>query len=466
MNTLIRLLVILSMPTLALGQGYKISMRVEGLKDTVCYLGHYYGNKQYVMDTVNVDSEGRFVFEGEEDLPGGIYLAVMPGKQYFEFIVTEQKFSMSTTKANVVKNMTVKDSYENERFYKYLKFMVEKQKEIDPIKKDLEKAKEDGKSTKKLESQLKKINEEVQQYKLDEIKNHPNAFISKVFIASRDVEVPDPPKDKSGQIDSTWRYRYYKEHYLDNIDFSDDRLLRTPIFHEKLETYITKITMQMPDSIIKEADRLVARARANNEVFKYVVHFITNHYERSKYMGMDAVFVHMALNYYNKEDAFWVSDAQLVKIKDRATTLNRLLIGKVAPNILMKDLDGKYETLHEVDAKYTLLVFWDPDCGHCKKAMPKIKATYEKFKGDGLKIFAVCTETEEEKWKNYIEEKGLMEWTHVADLELKNPFRAVYDISATPKLFLLDEKKVIIAKQLDAEQLDEFLMNLLKKKDQ
>ena len=74
--------------------GYDIKIRIVGLKDTVCYLGNHYGDKQYIRDTVRIDHNGWAEFNGKEELPGGIYLVVMPNKTYFEILVTAevQKF--------------------------------------------------------------------------------------------------------------------------------------------------------------------------------------------------------------------------------------------------------------------------------------------------------------------------------------------------------------------------------------
>lgn len=49
--------------------GYEIKVRLNGLKDTICYLGNHFGDKQYVKDTVRVDHDGWAVFKGNEPLP-------------------------------------------------------------------------------------------------------------------------------------------------------------------------------------------------------------------------------------------------------------------------------------------------------------------------------------------------------------------------------------------------------------
>lgn len=444
-------------------KNYNVKIQVHGLKDSTVYLANYYGDKQYIQDTAKADGQGKFSFSGKELPGGGIYLVVLPGKKYFEFIFVEPSFSLETDTADYVKNMKVKGSEENKLFFEYLKFISQKQKETQPLRAAYERLK-DNKEKKDsiaiIRERLTAIDKEVKDYKLNFMKNHSSRFLAKIFKASQEPEIPEAPKLPNGKIDSTFAFRYYKAHFLDSVDFSDDRLLRTPVLHGKIEQYIKKLTVQVPDSINAAADYLVSKARANKEVFKYVVHYITNTYETSGIMGMDAVFVHMAEKYYTYDQAYWVDSTNIYKIGARAKTLKPLLIGKKAPALVLKDDKDVYRSLYDVKAKYTILLFWDPDCGHCKKVMPKVQELYHKVKSKGVEVYAVCTEVEKEKWLKYIEENKL-DWINVADTELQNHFRAVYDITSTPQLYLLDQNKIIKAKKLDIEQLGDYLEKLL-----
>jgi thiol-disulfide isomerase/thioredoxin len=304
---------------------------------------------------------------------------------------------------------------------------------------------------------MAKVDTSVFDYRAEFMKKHPDVLITKVLKASDEIKTPEPPLKSDGTIDSAYVFYWYKEHFFDNIDLKDDRMLRTPVFHPKLEQYMTKLTIQIPDSINKAADGLIARLNPGSEMFKYVVWWITNHYETSKIMGMDAVFVHMVRNYYTKEKAFWVDDTQLYKIQDRANVLEPILLGKKVKNLIMADSSGKYHALYDVKAKYTILYFWDPDCGHCQKVTPHLKEIMDSFKGESIQVYAVCTEVEMDKWKKFIQEKNLGGWIHVADPQLKNNFRHDFDIQSTPQIFLLNEKKEILAKKIEADTLEDIL---------
>jgi thiol-disulfide isomerase/thioredoxin len=442
---------------------YELTFKITGLKDSMVYLANYYGEKQYLKDSTHADANGNVVFKGAEKLPGGIYLFVFPGKTYFEILLDkEQIFSMECTMTNVIESMKVKGSEDNRLFYEYLRFIQERSKEVEPLKTQRKALQDQNLPIDSVEAHIKRVDKAVVDYKLDFINKYPDRFLSSIFNASQDPTVPELPLKADGTRDSSFAYYYYRDHYFDKINLSDERLLRSPIYFSKLSYFMKHLVINIPDSIYPVTDSLVKWASGNKETFKYMVWYLTNTYETSNIMGMEAVFVHLVKSHYTKEKAFWVDDATLYKIQDRAKILEPLLLGKVARNLILPDSNGVYQALHTVNAPFTILYFWDPDCGHCKKVTPKVKAYYDKVKAKGIKVFAVCTEVEMKKWKDYIKENNL-DWINVADPELRNNFRHDFDIQTTPQIFILDKDKKILARKLDEESMEKILDKELEK---
>lgn len=429
---------------------YQFKGNIKGIQDTTCMLAYYYSDKQFARDTAEIDSKGNFVFEGDEVLKGGIYMVVFPEGNYFEMIVSEQKFSFESDISNLIENMQFSNSTENTLFYEYLQFVNKKGSELKGQQDKMSIASADEKIG--IEGIIQSINEEVNNYRLSFVQKHPDAFISKVINASREITVPDAPMLPSGRLDSTFQFKYYKAHFFDHFDFSDERMLRTPIFQNKINTYLENLTVKHPDSICVSIDYIIEKGRANKEVFQYLVSSLTSKYERSKIMGMEKVFVHMVDTYYKTDQCWWVDETQMFKITDRSETIKPLMIGEIAPEIILKDSAEIRHSLHALESDFTMILFWDPDCGHCKKEMPKIKEQYETLKSEGIKVsvYAICTEADIEKWKEYIRENDLGDWIHLADPHLGEDkevtywFRSLYDINATPKTYILDKEKRIL----------------------
>jgi len=437
-------------------KGCNIKITSKGLKEgSMCLLACYYGDKNYIKDSAKANAKGEVIFTSTEKYDQGIYLFVPPNKKYFDFVMdAEQNFSLETDTVDYIKNMKVKGSDENKYFYEYNVFMGQKQKQIEPLRDQYKRVKDNKDSAKIVADKIAVIDKEVVDYKNNFIKNHPTTFVSKIFRAMEEPIVPEAPILSNGRKDSTFAYRYYKSHFFDNIDFSDDRLLRTPIFHNKIKQYLDKLTPQTPDSINVSTDLVIEKGRANEEVFKYLVNWITYTYESSKIMGMDAVFVHLVNRYHSKKQTPWIDSTQLYKVINRAYILEPLLIGKKAPAIVMQDTLGKQIALYDVKARYTILLFWDQGCGHCKKEMPKMVELYKKLKSQGVQVYAVETEDNVKEWKKFIKEQKL-EFINIyqPDQYKRAVTKKIYDIYSTPVIYLLDENKIIKAKRIDAEQL-------------
>jgi len=274
----------------------------------------------------------------------------------------------------------------------------------------------------------------------------------------KDPVLPEAPIKPDGKRDSLYLYRWYKEHYWDNIALNDDGLLRTPFFHNKIVTYFDRMVVQDPDSISAEADRMIERVRPNKEMFKYFIWYLTNWSETSKIMNFDKIFVHMVDTYYVTNQAYWVNPTVLENLVKKAKKLKPILIGQTAPNMVMLDTNLRPLALNAIRAKYTIIYFWDPECSHCKLESPKLTAFYAKQKDSlGLEVFAVCSDTNMVKMKDYIK-KNKFKWLNVnGPRTLTGNYHDQYDIFSTPVIYLLDEKKTIIAKRLGVDQLQEFI---------
>jgi len=443
---------------------YEIKIKINGLPDTTFYLANFYAKNQYYKDTARSDKKGLMVFSGEEELEEGMYSLVLGDRKIMDLFVIEKFMSFETDTIETVRSMKIKGSKENSLFYEYMNYLKEKEIAAGPIQKELKD--EDEEVVKEAREKLGVIDTDVTAYVKNFIEVNSDYFVSKFLNGMREVEIPEAPKDEEGNItDSLFQYRYFREHFFDNIDFSDARYLRTPVYHQKLSAWITKYTYQVPDSLYSAIDFVVNKSRANEELFRYTVSWITNNYETSKIMGMDAIFVHMAENYYMTDEVDWIDSTKKSKIDKRYKTLKPLLIGKIAPNIVLQDTtEVIWHNLHKLEAEYTLVYIWSPTCGHCKKITPKMHDLYLKFQDHGFKVYAVGTEFKNKEWKKYIRDHNLT-WLNVSDNE-DNPnnikdyplnFRTNYDVFSTPKIYLLDKDKKIVAKKIEHVQLDEFL---------
>lgn len=438
-------------------EGHRIIIEIKGKSDTECFLAYHFGNRQYLKDTAFVSTDGRAVFEGSERLVPGIYLLVLDDDRNFEIIIDDnQSFSVLVDPDDMIGSAQFDNSPDNEMFYYYIRFLGERSKERRMLEEELNQAETGPARQAAIREELGSLDQAVNEKQNQVIAADPDALLALIIKAQRDPELPDPPLMPDGTPDREWMYQKYKNNFFNNIDFSDDRILQTPVYHARLRTFFNNVLIQHPDSVMREADRIVDKARENKEMFKYTIWFITNNAESSPMMGMDAVFVHMVENYYMTGEVDWLDEERKQRIINRAMEMKPLLLGEVAPDITVYDPEGKPVVLHDVEAEYLVLYFWDSECGFCRQATPHIKRAYENLQDEGVVVFSLNTEADRDKWLGVIADYQ-HDWIHVNDVRNRSGFRDKYAIYAIPQLFILDADKRILAKDIGAEHLEQFI---------
>lgn len=471
-----------------------LKFNIEGVKDTTVFLVKYKGSKLYYADTANLVN-GVVTFDGSKQKAGMLGL-LFPGQKLMEFIYNNEDVIISAKIPDFVGTTVVKKSEENKIFNAYVQYISNQKKQAQKLSAELKNLDKESEVYKNKEAELNAISKEVVAYQKDLVKNHSDMLVGKMINMTLEVEIPDAPVDENGkQLDSNFNYHYFRDHYFDHVDFSNDGLVNTPVFGNKIEYYFSnKMLLQHWDTILKYAYRLIDPLDPKSNAFEYTVSYVTSTFGNSQIMGMDKVFVMMADKYYcsRNEDgsspAHWMTEEKLDELCENVQVQKNLVMGIVPPNIILPDTTDKpwnqlnWLNLHELDAEYTILYFWDPECGHCKKITPKLAKLYdEKFKERGIEVFAVGSATGDkyEKWKAFIR-NNKMNFINVAVTETilkvgKDDARKLipkyttlesmnvhltYDIYSTPQIYVLDKNKKIIAKRLTISQLEEMLDRL------
>ncbi|TNF50359.1 MAG: DUF5106 domain-containing protein [Bacteroidetes bacterium] len=454
--------------------GQQIEIKIKDQKDTTAFMVNYFGKGTYYADTA-MFKKGKIRFDMTDHNPGmfGLYI---PGRPVLDFLYNGQSFSIETDLSEVLNETKFKNSKDNQVYYHYLS--------------ELQRLKSMADSSNQEDAQ--KFHDCFKGYCDSLIKANQDLFVSKVLTMYTDVKIPDSleqiPVEEMPAMD---RFSYYRDHYWDRVDFNDDRLVRTKGFHPLLEYYFSNSMMiQHWDTVCNYAIKLCDQLPKGSETFQYCVSWITSHYEKSEIMGMDKVFVTMAEHYYcNSTDqeetfAFWMTQSEkdknrLSELCEKVAVQRNLVLGVRPPNIILPDsTDQQWIDFYSLTNDYTVLYFWDPECGHCKKMTPALQHLYSsKLKSNGVEIFAVGKAVGEDflKWKEFIRSNHL-EFINVAvtdqlykqalenarsivprytTLESLN-YHQTYDIYSTPKIWVLDKEKKIIAKGLSIEQLDSF----------
>jgi thiol-disulfide isomerase/thioredoxin len=452
---------------------YNIRFKVKGLKpgETVYLADHHIGGK-YLRDTTVVDKKGIATFDGTKILQRGMYLFVLPEKKdYFEFLVDDdQDFTISTDTSYYehlyYKKMKVEGSEENQRFVEYQlgkSGIVEKIIEIDQQLK----ADSSDENYAKLNPLRNEYLDNKNKFDSIFIAKNPSSMLARFLNSMIPVRIPETPTLADGSKDSTFAYRYYRAHYWDNVDLNEDALVRMPVnsLKQKLDAFFDKVIVPDADTCIQACNFLLEKTRNSIENEKYVIWYLTNRFESSNIMGLDKAFVYMAISQYCQGRAWWVDSALVKSMCDNAYRRQTSLIGEKGADMQLKNQDSVWINTNSIKGPYTILMFWDPTCGHCKEIMPKVAKLYERNKSKGWKVITLSSGDKKKEWYDYLaKHPEISEFTNLIRGEVMSQKYAdalsSYYVISSPTLYILDENKKIVANRIDVDKIEEFIAHL------
>jgi hypothetical protein len=449
--------------------GHRIQITLKPFSNSKVYLGYYYGKVKALADSAMLDASGKGSFSGTEKLPGGVYFIVSPSRVIlFELLIDkDQSFSVTADTTALPASVVFSGSPENILFQSYTRYTNKTGGEIMTAQKELATARSKADSA-RLTENIRKGNLDIQHYREELSAKYPASLLATLFHALKEPVVP--PAEAAAHAarhDSLFAYHYFKAHYWDSVSFTDERLLRTPIFEPRLDKYFSNLVPPQADSIEREADKMLLDSRTNKTMFQYLLVYFVQKYVNPVYMGQDAVFVHLFEKYINTGQADFFTEKYRQFLNNRAYSLMANLIGEPAANLEMVDTLDKSSPLYSVNAPFIVICFWDPTCSHCKEIVPKVDSIFQaKWKKEGVKLYGVMVDGGKEAWMQFIRDHNLRDWIHVYETKSRQDsveaagqpgYKQLYDVYQTPILYLLDKDKRIIAKKLSYQQFDDVI---------
>lgn len=442
-----------------------IDINVDNYPGDTMILGYYLADKLLVQDTLfQQDSIGHFVYQRDSLLSPGLYILVsVPQGLFYQFIMEpdDQVFKLRAD-AGRENSISFEGSEDNELFTDYMLFLADSRMGIQNIDNALQTSDSSMVSIiDQLQQDKQMINDQVADVQRQIVENYPNTITALLIRANLPFEFAEFEGTEE-EIDQQ-RYLYYKMHYFDNVDLAHPAILRTPIIHDRVNFYLENLTPREPDSITVSVDYLLGKMEAQEETFRYYLSYLISQYANSKYIGMETVYVHLALNYYGKGKASWVTKENLDEIVDNAKKLEPVLIGKDAPDFVIQKEDGSPISLADLNTDYSVIVFWRPECGFCAKAMPFVVEFQEKWK-EKVQVLTICTRTGKEYdscWED-VKAKNMESLINAGDQYNRSRVMSLYNAVNTPLIYILDKDHKIKLRKVPAENLNAIMEELIK----
>lgn len=451
---------VLFFPVLAFSQNFRLEVELKSAGGKEVFLTNYYLGNIYAKDTIRLDEQGRGVFDADSLLPQGLYKIYLDENNHFDFLLgNDQQFVLKNTSFNS-SSVQVTGSEETKAFFEYTAFLGNLQQKSAGVRKQMETASTEEKE--QLQEKLAGFTRQLHTY-WDKLENDfPESFLVKFvkanYVPSLDISTLPEPIQHNDSLLLLARFYHQQKHFWDNFDYTDDRFLYTPFFKQKLETWFTKVLYQNYDSVKVPVFNFIEEVKPQPRIFQFATSFFLNSSINSTIMGMDALFVDLAKNYYLSGEAFWASEESLEKIRENVLFTENNLIGKTAPDLTLESFDGEYVNLHQVPARFTLVLIYEPNCSHCRTFVPELYSeVFQPFQHKGLEVFAIYSMDNKQEWSDFLTEYKLFDWINVWDEHHVSRFKILYDGRKTPGIYVLDENKTIVAKKMAVEQLKLFL---------
>ena len=351
------------------------------------------GNVVPIDSLFSTTNEFHYTFAKNASHPG-FYRLNISSTKWMDFIIDNEDVFLSTAADNITDSMNVISSESNKLYYEYIKQNKQHLHFVNIT------------SQKKIKS----------------------------FVA-RYIKTVQLPAD------------YQESHFLDYIDFDDDDLLYSDAFSVVTLNYIAlfKNRQMSKELLTKEyiiaVDTILNKAKVNQLVYQYITQCLIDKFRE---LGVSKVIDYIVDHYVIKDDL--CLDEQLPSsIQQRIDQSKSFLVGVKVPQIIIPDSTGNEIDLKDINSENTLILFYTSWCPHCQRILPDINDLYINQKEMKLKIFAVSLDTNKSDWLNYIR-KNNYNWINVSDFKGGHG-KAVrdYKIYATPSMFLVNNKKELIA---------------------
>ncbi len=419
----------------------RIEVTIGGAAGDTILLANYYGNQLFYNDTAVADANGLAVFARKGGYLPGLYV-VLPGSGRIPVVVNEPVTKLATQAADPLGALRVLEGREN--------------------KVQQERRRAEGLSGAEREAALTRL-----------VKDNTGTFAAQLIHMEEEPKRVELRK-ADGSLDSAATARYQRAHYWDHTDLTDDRIVRAPVFQNRLEVLLAVGIAQQPDSITAYLEQLIARAGKAEAVKQFVVYLAVHKYAEQPTQGLGAVAVNMAQRHVctgpgGMPTAQWTPQDEWRQTCLKTARKAALVVGAKSRDIVLADTTGtNWVSMHAMPQPYVVVVFWSPHCAHCKQSLPLLHEKYLlELKPHGVGFYAVAETADESHfndWKAFVRQNKL-EWTNVgvpwpafSDWR-RNPARyakgpttreslnyaETWEVVGTPKYYILDRERRIVA---------------------
>ena len=451
-------------------QTFKIEVFVSEQPEEEVVLGTVKGDKFSPIDTV-MPVAGGIAFELSDSAVVGVYRILLgqtvyaqvmhEAPQKLDFIFNREDCVLKTNFKSPADSLQVITSKENKVWVKFMQLEKVYSSQLTDLVSQINYFQQktgDKYYTEKRKAGIVK--------KYNEIQKKRNSLITStaeknpgLFAAKMIKMYAEPFLD--GNLSEAKRTLIFERNYFKNLDFSDETLINSPVYTQKVYQYLISYAKrdisheEQISEMNRAADKIIENTKTNAVVGDFIVDFMMRGFEM---LELNEVLQHISETYTPSVPC---SDDDKSTLKRRLDS-QKMTAGTAAPTFTLVDAAGDSISLTNIASKYKLIIFWASWCPHCEQLLPDIYQWYLNRDMD-VEVIAVSIDENQDEWRAFVQERGY-DWVNcIEPYKWSGKVATAYNIYATPTMFLLDNENNIISKPLT---FDEFLVAVMELAEQ
>lgn len=435
-------------------QSKKIAIKVHNQLDVTTKIGFIKGDKFILIDSVQA-KKGEIRCQVSKNNISGVYRIILcqtpiaqimnEPPQQLDFIFNGEDIELETDFNAPLDSAKVVESVENKTWIGFLRKEKAYQKQAKELEMQInyfQSNTSDPYYTNFKQADIIQEYNNLQKERAGLIvaigKKHPDLYASKLIRLRQQPFI-------DGNLSGKERKEILKSHYFDNIDFTDESLMNSPAYTDKVFKYLMLYAQrglskeEQGKEFNKAIDIILEKTKVNPNVSAFIVDYLMRGFES---LGQDNLLAHLSNQYMVPHGC---SD-------DRSTLKRRLAFQKMktgdkVPDFTLSGFDGNIVNLYQSDTQYKLIVFWETSCPMCKEIFSQLRNWYFSRAID-LEVFSVSIDGDKAAWREYVA-KSDYPWVNLNEPnKWDGKAAADYNLYATPTMFLVDNDNRILAKPI------------------
>jgi len=450
------LLICLFLPVFGLKAQFQVNIQLNNAIDSIAYFrASIFDDKNYIpKDTINI-KKGIATIKNTKSIFGGIYYLYFPAsKQKISFIAENKDTIKLTIDGPDYLKSTMVNGSKNKLFIQY-QILERSLSHFDSTySKELASGKKFGQIQKAAFFRIK--TDSLTAFRSAALKQlNPSDVLYIHFDALNKLDASVPNK-KNFEA---------RNNFIKQFDLNTPRLFFTPNIRPVLVEYFSYYPLQA-DSIVKGVDTIMSKVMCTNKAYSFVFDYISKLLKNREIQNNTEGYAYFIKKYVKEGKCAFLEPRQKEAFLQELDQLQALKIKDTAYNLILPDTAGTNQSLKDFakNYNYTILIFFDPSCEHCKVELPKMDSTIALLESQLLvKIgkFTVCNApgASKQEWVDFINTNHLTNnYTHV---QLGNDLaiRKAYDAFSNPLFYLLDRDALLLAKKISPNNLRKELIS-------